>query len=305
VSAIDPRAIFPADFTTEALLDLLAANPQGVFYHSEFRSLYGMLAKDYMSGAKALLTELYDSPRQYRRETKGKTCAIEQPVISMASATTTQWLTSRNADDDFGAGFLARFLFVPVFKRERSLPLPPAPDGRRFAALVQILRGIREKALFPMEAHYSPPARDIFVDWYQKFDKTDPFADTPLAPFHARYQAYVHKLAMLYTIAADGDLREMDVAAICYATGTIEYITKNLVLLYDRHLTFGRDDARMKKVLDAMPEGKAIDRSELLRRSRLKAKDFTEIIDTLFQAERIIKEWVKGKGRSGEVYTKK
>jgi hypothetical protein len=123
VSAVDPKAVFAPDFTSEALLDLLSSTPQGVFYHSEFRSLYGMLAKDYMSGAKALLTELYDSPEEYRRETKGRSVQIRQPVLSMASATTTNWLISRNSDDDFGGGFLARFLFIPVFRRERSLPL--------------------------------------------------------------------------------------------------------------------------------------------------------------------------------------
>ena len=308
VTDIDPKAIFPADFTTEALLDILSATPQGVFYHSEFRALYGMLEKDYMSGAKALLTELYDSPRHYRRETKGRTCNIEQPVISMASATTTHWLTSRkNADDDFGGGFLARFLFVPVFKRERSLPLPPAPEPKRFAALVGLLRKVRETFLTPVEAHYSKDAREIFVDWYEKFDKADPFAETPLAPFHARYQAYVHKLAMLFTISVGGNLKEMDVAAVCYATGTIEFITKSLVLLYDRHLTFGRDDARMKKMLDAMPEGKAIDRSELLRRSRMKKKDFDEIIVTLMDMEKITRVYIKpeGAGRRREVFTKR
>lgn len=305
VSAVDSKAIFPADFTTEALLDLLAVIPQGVFYHSEFRSLYGMLSKDYMSGAKALLTELYDSPAEYRRETKGKSILIKQPVISMASATTTQWLTSRNSEDDFGGGFLARFLFVPVFKRERSLALPDAPDPRRFSRLVQQLQRIREKYPIPVEARYTMAAREMYIDWYEKFDALEPFADTPLAPFHARYQAAVHKLAMLYTVTTGGAIGEMDMAAVVYATGTVDFITKSLLILYDRHLTFGKADEAMKKVTDLIPEKEAILRSELLKRSRMKMKDFDEIILTLLETDRITTETVKGKGRTGCAYRRK
>jgi hypothetical protein len=145
------------------------------------------------------------------------------------------------------------------------------------------------------------------VDWYEKFDKLDPFADTPLAPFHARYQTYVHKLAMLYTLATGGSIKKMDIAALDYATRTIEYVTKNLVVLYDRHLTFGRDDERMKKVLDAIPEGKSIPRSDLLKRSRIKVTDFDVLINTLLQTNRITQTWVKqeGSGRKGQVYTKR
>jgi hypothetical protein len=305
VSAIDPKAIFPADFTTEALLDLLAGTPQGVFYHSEFRSLYGMLSKDYMSGAKALLTELYDSPSEYRRETKGKSILIHQPVISMASATTTQWLTSRNSEDDFGGGFLARFLFVPVFKRERSLPLPPDPDPRRFAHLVQQLRQIREKYPIPVEARYAPEAREEYIEWYKRFDALEPFACTPLAPFHARYQAAVHKLSMLYTVTTGGNVREMGMAAVIYATATVEFITKSLLVLYDRHLTFGKADESMKKVIDLIPEKGGVLRSELLKGSRMKMKDFDEIILTLLETDRITTEPVKGKGRTGCAYRRK
>lgn len=302
VSAVDPKAIFPADFTTEALLDLLSGTPQGVFYHSEFRSLYGMLSKDYMSGAKALLTELYDSPPEYCRMTKGKSIQIKQPIISMASATTTQWLTSRNAEDDFGGGFLARFLFVPVFKREKSLPLPPPPDPMRFSQLVRNLQKIRENFPEQVEARYTPDARGEYIDWYKRFDALEPFADTPLAPFHARYQAAVHKLAMLHTVATGGNLRAMDIAAVIYATATVEFITKNLLVLYDRHLTFGKADEGMKKVMDLVPEKGSILRSALLKGSRMKVKDFDETILTLIEAERITTETVPGKGRPGCAY---
>lgn len=305
VSAIDPKAIFPPDFTTEALLDLLAANPQGVFYHSEFRSLYGMLSKDYMSGAKALLTELYDSPSEYRRETKGKSIQIHQPVISMASATTTQWLTSRNAEDDFGGGFLARFLFVPVFRRERSMPLPPDPNPRLFHDLQEHLLQIRTKYPTSVEARYVPAAREMFVEWYQQFDSIAPFADTPLAPFHARYQSYVHKLAMLYTVSVGGDVQTMGIDAVTYATATVEFVTKSLLVLYDRHLTFGKADESMKRVIDLIPEKGGIIRSELLKRSRMKMKEFDETILTLLETERITTEPVKGKGRTGCAYRRK
>ena len=49
----------------------------------------------------------------------------------------------------------------------------------------------------------------------------------------------------------------------------------------------------MKKVLDAIPEGKAITRSDLLKRSRMKVTDFDVLVNTLMETDRITQSWVK------------
>ena len=110
---------------------------------------------------------------------------------------------------------------------------------------------------------------------------------------------------MLYTVSVGGSVQAMDVDAVTYATSTVEYVTKSLLVLYDRHLTFGKDDESMKRVIDLIPENEGILRSELLKRSRMKMKGFDEIILTLIETDRITTEPVKGKGRTGCAYKRK
>jgi hypothetical protein len=305
INGLDPKLILPSDFTVEALLEYLSNAPQGAFYHPEFRTMYGMLSKDYMSGAKALLTELYDSPDEYRRETRSKTAIIKQPIINMASATTTEWLTSKGSEEDFGSGFLARYLFIPAFTREGSMPIPPPPDKVRFRRLVYALTEARDSFQEQRAAEYTPEAETMYREWYINYDKLDPFGGTPLAPFHARYQTYVHKLAILYTVSKSGNVGAMNMEAVIYATATIEWVTKSLAYLYDKHLTFGKDDDRMKKILGKVPgPGKAITRSELLKSSRLNVRDFDILIQTLKAAGEVRETNAINKGHKVIVYCK-
>jgi hypothetical protein len=301
----DPKMALPSDFTTEALLDILAATPQGAFYHPEFRALYGMLSKDYMSGAKALLTDLYDSPPEYKRETKGKTAHIKQPIISMCSATTTEWLTGKDTASDFGSGFLARFLFVPAFTRKQSLPFPPDPDVKKYALLLSRMRSIEAQYSLcglPREAKYDAAARADYIEWHTEYDRLDPFGGTPLAPFHARYQSYVHKLAILYTVSVGGNVEAMDLEAMTYATKTINEVTKRLCHLYDKYLSFNRDDEKMRALYRIVPDKEAITRSDLLRRSHLTSKQFTEYVKTMVETGEIEERPVVHRGQRTTVY---
>ena len=305
INKLDPKMILPSDFTVEALLEYLSNSPQGAFYHPEFRTLYGMLSKDYMSGAKALLTELYDSPDEYRRETRSKTTIIKQPIINMASATTTEWLTSKGSEEDFGSGFLARYLFIPAFTREGSMPIPPPPDKVRFRRLVYALTEARDSFVEQKLAKYTPEAEAMYREWYINYDKLDPFGGTPLAPFHARYQTYAHKLAILYTVSKSGDVGAMNTETVTYATATIEWVTKSLAYLYDKHLTFGKDDDRMKKILNKVPgDGKAITRSDLLKASRLIVRDFDLLLQTLKATGMVRETATINKGHKVIIYCK-
>jgi hypothetical protein len=111
---------------------------------------------------------------------------------------------------------------------------------------------------------------------------------------------------MLYTISVGGNVREMDIDAVTYATATIEYITKSLLSLYDKHLTFGKSDEAIKKVMDLIPEKKGVIRSGLLRQSRMKVKEFDEVIATLIETERVtVEPSIKSGGRQGLVYKRK
>ena len=94
--------IYPDEFTQEKLIEVLRAQPQGVFFHYEFAQFMGLMNKEYNMGMKAFLTALYDCPYEYHRTTRGAKdiITIQQPCISMICATTSQWLVKNLQESD-------------------------------------------------------------------------------------------------------------------------------------------------------------------------------------------------------------
>jgi hypothetical protein len=63
----NPDALLPDEFSREALLKRLSVRAQGLMTYSEFSGALATFGKDYMSGTKELLTDLYDCPATYSR----------------------------------------------------------------------------------------------------------------------------------------------------------------------------------------------------------------------------------------------
>lgn len=119
----NPDRILPEEFSQEKLFETLQEKPIGTFFYSEFMSLMGLLKRDYMAGCKAFLTMLYDSlPYPYIRTTKNATYTIQNPCISLLTATTTDWFLAETKATDMRGGFffLPRFLLVPARKKKEK-----------------------------------------------------------------------------------------------------------------------------------------------------------------------------------------
>lgn len=138
-------------------------------------------------------------------------------------------------------------------------------DRDEFDRLVNYLRETIRFFKQPTEIRYEPTALEAYETWYRAYDKADAFADTPMAPFHARYQAYVHKLAMLHAASSAED--RISIESLGYATRTIEAITRSSLLLYDKYLALNAQDAEAKRILAFLPDdGQWVKRRDLIRK---------------------------------------
>lgn len=158
------RYLFPDEFSKEALVTRLSEHAQGLLTYSEFSGALAAFNRDYMSGIKELLADLYDSPPKYERLVGQKTITATNVCISMLAASQTDWLLEKLRETDIRGGYMARMTLWPAFYKRRFLALPPEPDGKVGNDLIRWLNDIRK-----IEGAIALPSsvRDRYTAWLE------------------------------------------------------------------------------------------------------------------------------------------
>ena len=144
-TAVGPTPLMPNEWSREAMLKALAERGQRVLLFSEFSGALAVLGRDYMSGTKETLADLYDAPPHYSRRVGNTEFSVDSPCLSIAAASQTDWFLQKLQQGDVRGGFLARFAFWPAFSKRRFLAIPPEPDealGRELEAGLRQMRKV-------------------------------------------------------------------------------------------------------------------------------------------------------------------
>ncbi len=280
-----PEVILPNEFTQEKLLQVLQQQPQGIFILYEFMTLSGLLEKDYMSGTKAFLTEIFDNPPVYTRKTMSNNIEIQKPCVSVLAATTTDWFLERAKEGDLYGGFLPRFVYVPALKKDTMLPFPkPADESLRNQLVKRLhdLRGVRGEVDFTR-------AKQTYEEWFNDFEWRNA-AGNPDAPmlkaFHTRLETYALKFAVLLEVSRTASL-EVSEETMREACGLVDWLTQRLSVLAEEEFAFNHGERNRKKVLKAIRQRRGISRRDLLRTTHLSAKELNQVIATLKEEEKV------------------
>ena len=119
----DPHGLlFPDEFSKEALVSRLAERAQGLLTYSEFSGALAAMGRDYMSGTKELLADLYDSPPKYQRTVGNRTITAQNVCIGILAASQTDWLLEKIKESDIRGGFMARICSCPPSTSAGSWP---------------------------------------------------------------------------------------------------------------------------------------------------------------------------------------
>jgi hypothetical protein len=282
-----PSAAFPTEFSREKLLGILADTPAGMLTLKEFGGFLAALGRDYMSGAKEMLTELYDGPEVFSRALKSGTLTVHRPALTLLAATTLDWLESRITEGDLRGGFLARFLFVTA--RDKASP-KGLTGGMDQPVRNRLVRGLKEVSDRPPQCvKFSPKARGALDDWMHGWENevTKTHHRNDLSGFAVRLQTYALKFAMLYRISAcaydDEDVdHELDEASVRQAIAYCRVLWANVVELIDDEIAITKDDKELRRLRGII--GGGMTRSQALKLSKLKARDFDQFLDTLVQS---------------------
>lgn len=287
--------VLPSDFSREKLLEELQARPIGLLTLKEFGGFLATIGRDYMAGTKEMLTELYDGPERYTRSLKSQTWNIERPAISLLAATTLDWLESRITDGDLRGGFLGRFLFITATTKSSPKGLTGAMEP---AARMRLRDGLIELTkITPGPARLVPEAKERYEGWMQGWEDevTGSHHSTDLTGFAVRLQTYALKVAMLHQASAcldgRGTVEEITLPSMEAAIAYCRLLWRNVSALVDEEIAIGREAKELRRLRGMVGQG--IARSELLRLSKMKARDFDQLLDTLVQSGEVSRRRVR------------
>lgn len=280
---LDHSLILPSEFSHEALVELLAKKPRGCFFFSEFMSLMGLLQREYMSGVKALLTELYDSPEYFKRITREKETEIKNVCLNFLSATTKEWFLKNTKESDMMAGFLPRFLFIPAWSKEQDLPIPPAVDEEKRRNLYDNLQSFNNVKTGQMKL--SDEAYQEYKEFYIKY-KTH--QHDILDAFFRRFEIYCIKFAMLHEKDKNKQSNIISRESVKEATNNVNWITRQLIALYNEEFAFTQFQANTQKFVKFLKSrGGRASRVDVFNYTHLRKIEIEEIIKTLIVGEKL------------------
>jgi hypothetical protein len=134
---------------------------------------------------------------------------------------------------------------------------------------------------------------------YSSWAKGMPVSER-LASFRSRWENAALKVALIYEAPQGG--RTVRAETMRLAMGLVEWLKAQTETFAEAKFVFEpaqKNIATVRQVLAAHGE---LLRSELLRLTRLSAKQLDEALATLFQTEAIAVQDVPGKGRTGKAY---
>lgn len=278
VQDVEEDLVLANDITYEKMVQNLSGRSWGLICWNEMGGVLEVMSKDYNSGLRALITELFDCPGLWKRELKSGTYRIEEPCVSILGASTMDWLIDALKGKDIRGGFLPRFIIIPAVEKEKSLALPPGPNKTLRDGLI---RTLNEKSQITGEMHLEKAGIRIYEDWYRKHEKDLEESDKKeiLSGFYSRLATYVLKLAMIFQLSYSKSI-EIESETLMRACKLVDCLKGNLAKFIEEFIISSKVK-EMNNILRIVKEHPGIDYSKLLRNSHLLAKELRPILDTL------------------------
>jgi hypothetical protein len=275
-----PHALlFPDEFSKEALVAHLAESPQGLLTYSEFSGALAGFSRDYMSGTKELLADLYDSPPRYERLVGKTKITATNVCLSILAASQTDWLLEKLKESDVRGGFMARFTYWPAFTKRRFMAIPPEPDpkvGRELLRRLNDLRRIEGPIALPSSV------QDRYTAWLRQHEQDLELLPRAgqLGPFWSRLGMTTLKLAMILHVSTAATLTMND-AALESAIALAEFLKCSLAHLFEEEIAFTADMRNRQKVLQAIRRHPGIAFRDLSRSCSLLKRSLDAVLETI------------------------
>ena len=282
---VDPALCFPREFSTERLLLHLAKiGCKGMFYFSELAELLDQFKRSYSEGILGLLTDFFDCPNRYERETqKDGLQVIDEVFLSILGASTVEWLNKNITSDQMAGGFWPRFLFFPARQRKPLMELPPPPNLAVRDVLTYRLRALEN---LKGGAVLTPEAEALFRHWNRGQDHLSDTVPDTVAKYMARLQASCLKIAVLFQVSENGMLAVSE-DAMQRSINLCNWLRTEFQFMQEFEIAHDKNEAEEQRLLRMVAKTPHIRERDAMRNMHLSAHTFRSVLDSCVQKEYI------------------
>jgi len=191
----------PNEMSPEALIEVMANQPEGVIWMGEFsRLLKGINNKGHMAGFAEVFDDLFTCPLKWSKKLRGKEneFIVNKPYLSLHSTITPTVLKEQMSAEMFEGGLMARWLLIHGDAHPQPLERL-SPDVLRLKpALRNILDRITEMDR-NVQFEMSDEALKYYNEVVLKEFQSEEYQCT--GAFAGRYEGYVITFADLYLVS--------------------------------------------------------------------------------------------------------
>ena len=283
--------LLPTDFSDAGYYMVLKQNPaSGVIVASEFADFHKKLNRDFTSQADAFLSA-YDNERMSRQTRGHELEVIEEPTFSILGATTFENFRRVFRASEMETGFFQRIfpVAVPAPTKERILFLQRSEmeqeyiqgEANHIKAWLDCSGGL--------EVEIPPDVAEAFSAWETGFvsGARGKYGER-IGPHVERMVPGCLKLAMLCeSIEVNDPAGQANLILSIESLLCAQMLVENLFLpsvnyLLEEEIIYGRERMNEKRIERALKvAGGTMDRTALIRETRLSSKELDEAICTL------------------------
>ncbi|HRQ75570.1 MAG TPA: bifunctional DNA primase/polymerase [Phycisphaerales bacterium] len=305
----------------EAIQDALFADNAALFQTDEIDGmLQSMKAskESHHEGIMSMLLTLYSSANTIypmRRKANEPPRVINQPCVVLFGTAIPNHYYAALSERMLTNGFFARMLIFESGPRstgqEPSIIEPPK-------RIIEIARWWAERPPgsgdlapsnpTPAIIEHTDAAKRLLVDTRQEteaeYAKAEAAQDAVGTTVWGRVSEHVRKLSLLHAISANHLTPSIDADAVRWATRIVMHQTRRMLFMAASHVAsndFHADCLRLIGKLREAPGGK-LAHSVLLKRMKMKARDFRDLIETMVQRGDITSVRTSSGGRPVDEY---
>lgn len=212
VEEVNNTRVFAGRLSIEGVIDELSKaqtrkeggppimDARGFLVSSEFASF--IIQND---AALTILTDLYDrnyNDKQWGYLTKGGgQTQLKEPYLTMIGASNETHFKEVIPGNAIGGGFVARTFIIHADRKATSNPLTEKP--KNLVNIVELAQYLRDVSKLKGQFMWTREAKELYDDWYAKFDNSDFEDDTGTLE---RLSDSVLKVALLVSLSRDMSL---------------------------------------------------------------------------------------------------
>ena len=309
----------------EGIQDALARTPAMLFQNDEMDGVLRQINFDRENKRESIpniLLTLYTSANDvYPLRVKAgqkEAAHIDQPHLTLFGTATPQYFYESLSQRMLTNGFFARLIIVDIGKRgegqtpgsARNLPEPTIQIARWWSEFQPCTRkgNLLEIHPDPRVVPCSPDAMEAITEFQRdvedSYRQADQRNDEVARVAWSRTHENAKKLALIYACSENHEDPVIGLQAVQWAQTFAMHQTRRQLFLADSYVAenpFHAECLKLTRKLSEAPNNE-LPHSVLVKRMKIKAKDFKDLIETLIQRGDVSSKSVPTSGRTGFVY---